>query len=124
MTQYVCHISGQGEKWALHHDYTQANSHPEATAYVVENKTPGYAALRLPRCEYRLCEPPEVWVDVTAECDLTNDPDYQRIRHDDDTRFLTAWQGRGYRLRKVSLGDLSDSSFSHAKTVFIVEKRR
>lgn len=71
--QYVQHISGQGEKWALHHDYTQANSHPEATAYVVENKTLGYTERRLPRCEYRLCEPPVVWKDVTEECEIDED---------------------------------------------------
>ena len=68
--QYLQHISGQGEKWALHRNYTQANSHPEATVYVVDNKTPGCPDLRLPRSEYVLCEPPVVWKDVTAECGI------------------------------------------------------
>jgi len=59
--QYVQHISGQGEKWEVHHkgphDYQVSGAN---------------AIHYLPKSEYRLCEPPERWVDVTEECEANN----------------------------------------------------
>ena len=68
MTQWVQHISGQGEKWEV-----AGIPHPlDQVEWQVYMKKPHHSCHWLPKSEYRLCEPPEVWVDVTAECEYGN----------------------------------------------------
>lgn len=120
--QYVQHISGQGERWLLQ-DKTGYNSQTHVDWCVHRD---GYGTLFLPKSEYVPIEPPEVWTDVTAECDYDADgaicgPPYEvggspiigNIR-----------QGEGlqkYRLRKVQLGIAS--ALGGIPWAFIVEKK-
>ncbi len=55
--QWVQHISGVGEKWEV---LTEEQRHWRTKD--------GDIFMWLPKSEYRLCEPPEVWRDVTEEC--------------------------------------------------------
>ncbi len=64
MSQWVQHISGQGEK----HRVSILDMPDWAYAVDVPTVT-GTRQWYLPKSEYRLCEPPEQWVDVTAECE-------------------------------------------------------
>ena len=80
MTRYVQHVSGQGRMWRVESD----------TDYwwkVFVDGTPAFIAT-LPRSDYRLVEPPERWVDVTATCH----PENLSLAHD------LRWN---HRLRKV-----------------------
>ena len=61
--QYVRHISGQGGKWLLQ-ERAGYNSEKHADWCVHRD---GYGTLFLPKSEYVLIEPPEVWTDVTAQ---------------------------------------------------------
>lgn len=63
MKQYVQHISGKGEKWELSQDLPYTNEYQVHT----KNRV-GVMFHYLPRSEYRLCEPPEEWEDVTEQC--------------------------------------------------------
>lgn len=122
--QWVQHISGQGEKWEVVAD----NPGNPYQWWVRSGPTPcGWHYL--PKSEYRLCEPPEVWRDVTGECVMNKD---NQIFHENSpgsyggnvvlghgaTALFT-----GYRLRKVQLGDLITDSLSHRKWAFIIEKK-
>lgn len=66
MKKYVQHISGQGEKWEveyLEHDYPhlwRVKDHQDKNPY-------SNSCAWLPKSEYRLCDPPEEWEDVTGE---------------------------------------------------------
>lgn len=53
--QWVCHISGQGEKWEVANDYSHT--------WEVLSKV-SRATYNFPKSEYRLCDPPEVWEKV------------------------------------------------------------
>lgn len=114
MSEWVQHISGQGEKW-------EVVSHGSGETYW-RIQTPAEIAIywNFPKSEYHLCDPPETWVDVTEECEVVGAENNCTLKASGG--IVTT--SKGYRLRKVSLGDLSDSSFSHTRTVFIVEKRR
>lgn len=59
MKQYVQHISGQGEKWEVYNE--------NGEVYMCESAR-STQGVYLPKSEYRLCDPPEVWRDVTSEC--------------------------------------------------------
>lgn len=59
--QWVQHMSGQGEKWEISQEYEDSWSVNRKTVLSV-------ARHWLPKSEYRLCTPPEVWKDVTEEC--------------------------------------------------------
>lgn len=61
--QWVCHISGQGEKWEVLNDYP--------TEFIVRAKEATVYRHSFPKKEYRLCDPPEVWRDVTEECKVS-----------------------------------------------------
>lgn len=115
-TQWVQHISGQGEKWEVRDGVTASHQ------WCV--KTHGEIGYHwLPKFEYHLCDPPEEWVDVTGEC-IANNKCALSLHH--RGRVCTSggemfpWI---YRLRKVALGDLIDNACSHSKPVFIVEKK-
>jgi hypothetical protein len=87
MKQYVQHISGQGKKWEVHTEYPDywlvytGLDHPVCFVY--------------PKSEYRLCEPPEEWEDVTDEYTVNggrvisyNGEGYQCIRSSDRIRKI------------------------------------
>lgn len=119
--KYVRHISGQGDTWKVGDEYGQSMD-----TWRVVNTKKDFLFLYLPKSEYVLIEPPEVWTDVTAECDYDADgaicgPPYEvggspiigNIR-----------QGEGlqkYRLRKVQLGIAS--ALGGIPWAFIVEKK-
>ena len=110
--KWVQHISGQGEKWEVVTD--------GATQWCVNATTSGNAYHHLPKSEYRLCDPPEQYVDITAECKFTVDADaVTHIVHDGKTVFVTAWNGAGYRLKKV---DARQRPFI-PPVFFVVEKK-
>ena len=59
--RWVCHISGQGEKWEVVCDGLSESDEWRTIA-------PGRESYWiLPKSEYRLCEPPEVWTEVPIE---------------------------------------------------------
>lgn len=59
MKQYVQHISGQGEKWRV-----TTGGEFETCWNAISSSG---QVFNLPKSEYRLCDPPEEWEDVTNE---------------------------------------------------------
>ena len=97
--QYVCHISGQGEKWQVNH----------VGSYDYQVQGCGNIHY-LPKSEYRLCPAPEVWLDVTESFDPKDD--------------YAITINPGYRLRKVPI--CTGDGYKHEPTkqwAFIVEKK-
>jgi hypothetical protein len=92
--KWVQHISGQGEKWEVVQDY------PTTSQWGVKVGK-GFAAYYhwLPKSEYRLCEPPEVWVDVTDQCVIT-ESGLVRLDHENGTHTYAS-STSGYRFRKI-----------------------
>lgn len=129
--QWVQHISGQGEKWEVEnseHNYPhlwRVKDH--------QDKNPqSNSCAWLPKSEYRLCDPPEQWEEVTGKCGVfrwswgKHHPD-----HNDDGAFYishsyTVVNDRCYRIRKVQLRTLdSDPVLGHQLVwAFIVERRK
>lgn len=115
MPRYVQHISGQGEKWEVTGD--------DGIVAIVWHCYDRDIPLALPKSEYREVPPPEVWKDVTAECEFKED----NVYHGTQRLFLGVAGDicTGYRLRKVLVniieGDLSVRR-DHA-WAFIIEKR-
>lgn len=99
--QYVQHISGQGKAWETVVEY------PDAWSVMNERHV-------LPKSEYRLCEPPVVWKDVTEECEVT---ERGWIVHKD--RCTT--EDNGYRRRKVRVVDW-DKNNNEAWAIIIEQK--
>ena len=119
--QWVQHISGQGEKWAV------VTYGP--TQWCVSTIPGGLAYHHLPKSEYVICEPPEQWVDVTAECEVNECEisGWNNITHNGEETYLAP-----YRRRKVQLfeqvsefGDSTSWGRSTAKPryAFIIEKK-
>ena len=121
--QWVCHISGQGEKWEVHEEYDDSWS-------VNKQSVSRSARHWLPKSEYILCEPLERWVDVTKDVrerhaySTKSDPNPNAgdfVTHEiTDLAKLTC--GGKYRLTKVR----AIIEGRHAGTycpAFIVEKR-
>ena len=92
-TQYVQHSSGQGEKWEV---LKLTLGGDDGSGWPARSKENFRSSYTLPKSEYVLCEPPVVWKDVTAECDVT---ERGWIVHKD--RCTT--EDNGYRRRKVQL---------------------
>lgn len=118
--QYVQHISGQGGKWEVV---------PDRSGPYHWNCFSIYHELWLPKSEYCLCEPPERWVDVTAECEATSNwPNEKYSRANGiSVNNTMLWipceiHNDGYRLRKVRLLK-SLKPFEH-QWAFIVEKKQ
>lgn len=91
--QWVQHISGHGEKFKLSGGDRACNSDMTHSTWVVDGEI---AVFYLPKSEYRLCEPPEVWKDVTELCEISRNGDVTR-----DGQFVA--ESSGYRFRKVTL---------------------
>lgn len=113
------------EKWEV--------TDEDCTDYCARNVTGSIRTL--PKSDYRECEPPERWRDVTSEVvaasDCRNDSENGCciLRHFTNNSLVTS--ANGYRLRKVQLyeargpidnGDLSDSDYC-PRSAFVVEKR-
>jgi len=97
MTRYVQHVSGQGKKWRLasttyndraQHDWSVEGEFTEENHY-------------LPKSEYRLCEPPERWREITESCQTVNRIGAEQGSMLEDQHVVIARIERGYRLRKV-----------------------
>ncbi len=120
MKQYVQHISGQGEKWAV----INSNDHQWGICHNISSVGHHW----LPKSEYRLCDPPEQWVDVTGECrvdDYSNRSGFFRsgffwsILHAPTGANVISKCYDGYRLRKIDWQNrLDDPQWG-----FIVEKK-
>ena len=91
MSQYVQHISGRGQRWKVR---SEELHYCVTTCWQVENGDEGPAYL--PKSEYRLCDPPERWVDVTTDCDIG----VSTLLY---CKGQLVCQSGGYRLRKVEL---------------------
>lgn len=110
--RWVQHISGQGEKWEVHDEEDNL-----PLAWRVLNKV-RQVNFYLPKSEYYLCDPPEVWRDVTQECEVDSDG---IITHFGRTTIPTF----GYRRRKVQLETPHKCGKTLASIVwaFIVEQK-
>lgn len=100
--QYVQHISGQGEKWALC-EIEQQSDWPSWVAPHTEKKG---GLLYLPKSEYVLCDPPEQWVDVTDVSEVEDgswgkEPDVQYVKIN-GVQVLNIYKLLPYRLRKAN----------------------
>lgn len=100
--RWVQHMSGQGEKWEVH---DEGNDN-----WVVIPKNKPSFCHRLPKSEYRLCDPPEEWRNVTRE---------------HDSIITGHWYIReGIRLRMVKLYKAEpDSEKNCEQWAFIVEQK-
>ena len=94
--RYVQHISGQGEKWEVLSD----NCHE--TEWRVKARTHEFYH-DIPKSEYRLCESPEEWEDVSGSYEADQVP-YDVLHYND------------LRLRKID--------HLHNGPAFIVERRK
>jgi hypothetical protein len=101
--QWVCHISGQGDKWKVLLEISSRSQ------WQVEAGDASDCWYYLPKSEYRLCEPPDVWEDVTEECEVRSG----KVWHE-GCRVLLPENWDRYRMRKAKLCD---------GWAFIVEKK-
>lgn len=123
MTQYVQHISGQGLLWELTNEGGTGNDEMEYPCWIVKSKLSGQMIFyNLPKSEYRLYEPSERWVDVTAECMACNQGVISVMLKNEHTALTGR---RGYRLRKVqiTLTHVVDPVNFPGKWAFIVEQK-
>lgn len=110
--QYVQHISGQGAKWLVSGD--SENYERMGQWKVMESRARNFNFHYLPKSEYVLCEPPERWVDVTAECEIRVDG---TITHN----AVHTAEAAGYRRRKVQLW--TGEAAWHTQWAIIIEQK-
>lgn len=125
--KYVQHISGQGEKWELSRDL------PDTNEYQVHTKSgTRFPYHYLPRSEYRLCDPPEEWEDVTGACEVDSYSntvgEFYSILHLGGLHLISAdgeprggdcnvmYKKYGYRVRKID--------HLHNGPAFIIERKK
>lgn len=130
--QWVQHISGQGERWEV----AKLDAPGDAqfnVQWVVEDKAHREYLHYLPKSEYRLCDPPEQWEDVTAECDSVESareiPKHfcGGIARRSEMLFeRNSIHGMSYRLRKIEVNFIGkDRTHGCEKGMaFIVERRK
>lgn len=106
--QWVQHISGQGEKWKILFD--------NPYQWVAKNTQSTLGYHLLPKSEYRLCDTPQVWRDVTEECVVN---EYGSIQHNGINTMCDC----GYRRRKVQALIDEKSGEVVRQWVFIVEQK-
>ena len=116
--QWVQHISGQGEKWEVREE--------AKNEWCVVARVEALSGNHwLPKSEYRLCEPPEVWEDVTEQCEITPTGLVRIINSDKTHTYLM--KDNGYRFRKVSVFAFARPIIDPAQRemcAFVVEKRK
>ncbi len=124
-SQWVQHISGQGEKWkVVEARYTGTNTWMAKNADVENDNVD---LLYLPKSEYRLCEPPEQWVDVTEQVTLADSG--RDLNHDRcQWRAVPIYNGDSlYRLRKVQVHILEDLPRGKNESwgwAFVIERKQ
>lgn len=116
--QWVQHISGQGEKWLVVYGGDPIDW------MVLCKATDGERNRALPKSEYRLCEPPEVWRDVSEG---VTEKDTQNVcwwywEHEKED-VLAVHISKGYRLRKVQALIDGKSGEVVKQWAFIVEQK-
>lgn len=117
--RWVQHISGQGEKWEVFseriYEWSVLPRYQITDLYTNGNHF-------LPKSEYRLCNPPEEWEDVTGECGAfpwTWDPSHPSHEHDGTFYISHNWSlvKKGeYRITKID--------GMHNGPAFIIERRK
>jgi hypothetical protein len=108
MSQWVQHISGKGEKWKVIDFESLSEWKVEAKVKTIDH------CHFIPKSEYRLCDQPEVWQDVTGECTINCAA--VDIIYNGKIIFCRD----GVRLRKVQMTEGWDAEKHWA---FIVEKK-
>ena len=122
MAKWVRHISGQGEKYRVRD--VEFNS-LSLTVWCVDN--PDYKDgidrhLFIPRSQYKECEPPEEWEDVTDSCEVgrygkdSGCLDGSIFISDESNHQMNALFVKDYRLRKID--------GLHNGPAFIIERRK
>ncbi len=97
MSQWVIHNSGQGQKFEV----VDIPS-PLYDPFAYWRCPSGSLTYWLPRQDYRLCEPPEQWVDVTERCKVNNYGTLVHINGEDHSiNGVVMNVQEGYRFRKV-----------------------
>lgn len=116
--RYVQHISGQGARWRVIQDYDYHYAAQSSTNDAEERAL----FLDLPKSEYALCDPPARWVDVTAECKITETGDMVHVDADGiTTHGLTVDECPQYRFRKVQ--SIWTDEHHGPRWAFIVERQ-
>ncbi len=122
LSQWVCHISGQGKKWKV-----IAARYAGANTWMAKNEdveNDNVDLLYLPKSEYSICEPPEQWRDITHEClaEKTCGTPYSQVL--EDKQHVIAHIESGYRLKKVTLQIVEAHTLDRIKqTAFLIEKK-
>ena len=115
--RYVQHVSGKGETYRVIGEVLRAWS-------VVMVGDTALTNWNLPKVDYLLCDPPEQWVDVTAE--ITIDRSGRHILHTSYAPYIVEVPS-GYRLSKMQLFHRSPASCDYDKYdkqwAFIVERK-
>ena len=127
MSQWVQHISGKGEKWEVVKDNTSIGWMREGCepqrefewCVYVDRSGMKLPAHLLPKSEYRLCDPPEEWEDVTGTVEESPTPGNYKCGHIDIVGVTGA--GKDYRLTKMLL---EHGPTATQRWAFIVERRK
>ena len=122
LRRYVRHVSGQGKRWALKDSLLNDMADEHFEYWVAEaGQCKEY---HLPRCEYRLCDPPEEWEDVTIEfCTESSGLVANKVRHGcapSASIEIFGHNFRDHRLRKITVPIVNGLS----GYAFIIERRK
>jgi hypothetical protein len=113
-SKWVQHFSGKGQKWEV---AGEVESSTRWTAY--EHGV----AYHLPKSEYPLCDPPDVWEDVTDQ--VSPSMSWLELQHG---RLITTepFMREGYRLRKVKVAWFDGVPLGEGKAgwALIVERKK
>lgn len=113
MSKWVQHISGQGEKWEVAHEYADV----WLVRFYKSDHVPDH--ISLPKSEYHEVPAPEVWKDVTAECGYAPprcgglSSGMSRIYHEGHTSTVCEIYTQ-YKMTKVQIGE---------RWAFIIERK-
>lgn len=123
--QWVQHISGQGEKWEV-----VVDNAGNAYQWWVRSGPAPCGWHYLPKSEYVLCDPPEVWRDVTEAVKIdeyfAGGKLYVALYHQQENSCLNVlYKDHGcYRLRKVGLWKQAEAHGTYeSQPAFIVEQK-
>ncbi len=125
--RYVQHVSGQGEKWAIIDGGDGIGEYLHEWCVHAKSECVKNGHHWLPKSEYRLCAPPERWVDVTEQCEWDGGYAlFQRKANSLGDKIVNS--ANGYRIRKVQLAD-PDEHCDYTKSTplqwaFLIERRQ
>lgn len=114
--QFVQHMSKQGAIWEV----------------VVEGRENYWAVMRkeddttfyLPKSEFQLCDPPEVWIDVTSDTIyIPGGPGRGGIRHSTPGNAVCMIY-EGYRMSLVKAWREGHFGNANASAFYIIERRQ